>query len=85
MTVEEQDAILNKMPSLDSMGKAACYLLLDSQQMAEFYINKFTEQERTFFKSLPIYTFYNDAKHWKLGIIMDAIYFSDSIGETVPS
>ena len=63
LTVEEQDAILNKMPSLDSMGKAACYLLLDSQQMAEFYINKFTEQERTFFKSLPIYTFYNDAKH----------------------
>ncbi len=59
LNLEEREALMDLVDSVDLMGKVACYILLDNREQAEHYIKKLSKKEVAFFKSLPIYNLYN--------------------------
>lgn len=61
LTDDENDRICALLESnLQEDSKTACMLLLGNQKGAEHYFRKMTQEQQDFFKTLPVYHFWNN-------------------------
>lgn len=61
LTEEEKNIIIELSESdIQEDCKTACCLLLDNQSSADYHFKKIPEENKEFFKSLPIYKFWNN-------------------------
>lgn len=63
-TEEEENQLMTIKDdvNLDPIGKTAICLLLDDYKSAKFYYKQASQEERSFFNTLPIHRFWNTTK-----------------------
>lgn len=61
LTDDENDRLCSLLESnIQEDSKTACMLLLGNQKGAEHYFRKMTQEQQDFFKTLPVYHFWNN-------------------------